>query len=88
MAFVTKHTGMFQRARYDRYDPRLLEQMYGCPEYDLSHGWPVDPAELCVGGFFPVLYDVQSATKKLYNWIIHEWLLKNFRKRYRNTSGS
>ncbi|KYM82425.1 hypothetical protein ALC53_07115 [Atta colombica] len=33
----TGKTRMFQRARYDRYDPRLLEQMYGSPENDLSY---------------------------------------------------
>ncbi|TGZ38861.1 hypothetical protein DBV15_09790 [Temnothorax longispinosus] len=40
VAFVTKHTGMFQRVGYDRYDPRLLEQMYECPESDLSQWHP------------------------------------------------
>lgn len=43
MTFVMKHTGMFQRVGYDRYDPRLLEQMYGCLESDLSYGRSVGP---------------------------------------------
>ncbi|KYM94084.1 hypothetical protein ALC62_15311 [Cyphomyrmex costatus] len=85
VAFTTKHTGMFQRAGYDRYDPRLLEQMYGCPESDLSYGRPprpVGPTELRVGGFFPVLCHVRGATKKpvQLDKCVNAWLLKYFRK--------
>ncbi|EZA61422.1 hypothetical protein X777_07755, partial [Ooceraea biroi] len=46
---ATKRTLMLQRAEYDRYDPKLLEQMYRCPESDLSYDLPAGPEKKSCG---------------------------------------
>lgn len=91
VAFVTKHTGMFKRVRYDRYDPRVLKQMYGCPESDLSYIRPTGQPDWTLRWWiFPGIMSCTGCHEKpgQISRLMSERLLKYFRKRHVNTSDS